>query len=147
MHRLLCQKVKYQGHVVIKCAAGVGMHVIRLLKFSGLHITRNALQNLVCSPPGLTVFSLANSRETNSTSLAICRPSGCTVASGVVGVGVVVVVVVCNRSQMRTSRCTCIVFGVSIGLDPGYRNAHKEFLIGQSSRSHATYRRPSLGGF
>jgi len=30
--------------------------------------------------------------------LAICRPSGCTVASGVVGV-----VDVCNRSQMRTS--------------------------------------------
>ena len=37
-------------------------------------------------------------------SLAICRPSGCTVASGVVGVGVVVVGV-CNRSQMRTSKC------------------------------------------
>ena len=37
-------------------------------------------------------------------------------ASGVVGVGVFVVVVgVCNRSQMRTS--TCLIFGVSIGLD------------------------------
>ena len=47
--------------------------------------------------------------------LAICRPSGCTVASGVV----VVVVCVCNRSQMRTSKCTCLIFGVSIGLDPG----------------------------
>ena len=34
------------------------------------------------------------------------RPSGCTVVSGVVGV-VVVVVGVCNRSQMRTSKCTC----------------------------------------
>jgi len=39
--------------------------------------------------------------------LAICRPSGCTVASGVVGV---VVVVVgggggdCNRSQMRSNK-------------------------------------------
>jgi len=32
--------------------------------------------------------------------MAICRPSGCTVASGVVGV----VVGVCNRSQMRTSK-------------------------------------------
>ena len=40
---------------------------------------------------------------------------GCTVASGVVGVvGIIVVVVVvvvvvgvCNRSQMRTSKCTC----------------------------------------
>ena len=51
--------------------------------------------------------------------LAICnRPSGCTVASGVVGV--VVVVGVCNRSQMRTSKCTCLIFGVSIGLDPGW---------------------------
>jgi len=27
------------------------------------------------------------------------------------------------------------------------RNAQKEFLIGQSSRSHGTYRRPSLDGF
>jgi len=56
--------------------------------------------------------------------LAICRPSGCTVASGVVVVGVVVVVVVvvvgvCNRCQMRTSKCTCLIFGVSMGLDPG----------------------------
>jgi len=54
--------------------------------------------------------------------LAICRSSGCTVAFGVV----VVVVVgggVCNRSQMRTSKCrpTCLIFGVSIGLDPGYK--------------------------
>jgi len=52
----------------------------------------------------------------------IYRPSGCTVASGVVGVVVVIVVVgVCNRSQMRTSKCklTCLIFRVSIGLDPG----------------------------
>jgi len=48
---------------------------------------------------------------------AICRPSGCTVASGVVIVGVIVGV--CNRSQMRTSKCTRLIFGVSIGLDPG----------------------------
>jgi len=46
------------------------------------------------------------------------------VASGivVVVVGIVVVVVVvgvCNRSQMRTSKCTCLIFGVSTGLDPG----------------------------
>jgi len=27
------------------------------------------------------------------------------------------------------------------------RNAQKEFLIGQSSRSHVTYRQPSLDGF
>ena len=54
--------------------------------------------------------------------LAICRLSGGTLASGVVGVVVVVVVVVvgvCNGSQMRTSKCTCLIFGVSIGLDPG----------------------------
>ena len=49
--------------------------------------------------------------------VAICRPSGCTVASGVVVVGVVVVVVgICNRSQMRTSKCSCLIFAVSIGV-------------------------------
>ena len=41
--------------------------------------------------------------------LAICRLSGCTVVSGVV-----VVIGVCNRSQMRISKCTCLIFGVSI---------------------------------
>ena len=51
--------------------------------------------------------------------LAIFHPSRYTVASGVV-----VVVVgggVCNRCQMRTSKYTmsCLIFGVSIGLDPG----------------------------
>ena len=50
------------------------------------------------------------------TLLAICRPSGCTVVSGIV---VVVVVGVCNHSQMRTSKCTCLIFGVNIGLDAG----------------------------
>ena len=35
------------------------------------------------------------------------------------GVVVVVVVVgVCNRSQMRTIKCTCLIFGMSIVLDP-----------------------------
>jgi len=70
----------------------------------------------------------------------ICRPSSCIVASVVV----VVVVVgggVCNRSQMRTSKCrpTCSIFGVSISIYLP-RNAEKKFLIGQSSRSNATYR-------
>ena len=46
----------------------------------------------------------------------------CTVVSGVVVVVVVVVVGVCNRSQMRTSKCTCLIFGGSIGLDPEARN-------------------------
>jgi len=77
-------------------------------------------------------------------SLAICRPSGCTVESGVVVV--VVGVGVCNRSKVRTTKCTCLFFGVSVGLDLA-RCAQKEFLICQSSRSRATYRRPSLDGF
>ena len=60
---------------------------------------------------------LANKIERSKTvSLVICRPNGCTVVSGVV---VVIDVGVCNRSQMRTSKCTCLIFGVSIGLDPG----------------------------
>ena len=74
--------------------------------------------------------------------LGICRPSG----RRTPWCGVVVVVGVCNRSQMRTSKCTCLLFGVNIGLDPA-RRAQEEFLIGQSSRSHATYRLPSLDGF
>ena len=43
--------------------------------------------------------------------LAICH-SGCTVASSVVGG-------ICNHSHVRTSKCTCLIFGVSTGLDPG----------------------------
>jgi len=46
-----------------------------------------------------------------STLLAICHPSGCTVVSDIV-------VGVCNRSQMRTIKCTCLIFGVGIDLDP-----------------------------
>jgi len=50
--------------------------------------------------------------------LAICCPSDRTVASVVVGIFIVVVVVgICNYCQMRTSKCTCLIFGVSIGLD------------------------------
>ena len=48
--------------------------------------------------------------------LAICCPSGCTVVFGVV---VVVVGGVCNCSQMRTIKCTCLISGVSIDNDPG----------------------------
>jgi len=52
--------------------------------------------------------------------IGACRPSGCTMASGVVGVVVVVVIVGgdCNHSQMRTTKCACLIFGVRIGLDP-----------------------------
>jgi len=61
-----------------------------------------------------------NTRYTHNLLLAICRPNDRTVTSGVVGFVVVVVVVgVCNRSQMRTSKYICLIFGVSIGLDPG----------------------------
>ena len=73
--------------------------------------------------------------------MALCHPSDRTVASGVVGIVVVVAVAVvviviiviivggiCNHSQMRTSKCTCLFFGVSIGLDHS-RKAQKEFLI------------------
>ena len=50
----------------------------------------------------------------NFSLFAICRPSDCTVVSGVV-----VVVGVCNCFQMRTSNYACLIFGVSIGLEPG----------------------------
>ena len=70
------------------------------------------------------VLSMINKRRL----LAICRPSDRTVASGVVGVVVVVVVIVvvgvCNRSQMRTSKCTYLIFGVSMNLA---RNAQRHF--------------------
>ena len=59
---------------------------------------------------------LINAKNCPKILLAICRPA---VVSGVVVVVVVVGVGVCNRSQMRTSKCTCLIFGVSIGLDPG----------------------------
>ena len=35
-------------------------------------------------------------------------------ASGVVGVVVIVVVGVYDHSQMRTSKCTCLIFGMNI---------------------------------
>jgi len=46
-----------------------------------------------------------------------------TVASVIVGIVVVVIVVVgvCDRSQIKTSKCTCLIFGVSIGLDPNQK--------------------------
>ena len=47
-----------------------------------------------------------------------------------------------SLTALRTSKRTCLIFGVSIGLE-----MQKEFLIGQSSRSHATYRWPSLDSF
>jgi len=67
---------------------------------------------------GETVGTPLSPKQVTQKLLAICRPSGCTVLSGVVVV-VVVVVGVCDRSQIRISKCTRLIFGVSIGLDPG----------------------------
>jgi len=70
----------------------------------------------------------------------------CLLASGIVGV-VVGVVGVCNRSQM--SKLTCLFFGVSIGLDPGYKCTkgifdRSKFKV---TRDISPIRRPSLDGF
>ena len=77
--------------------------------------------NTVCVTPldlqGCKIYTIAYNRAHHSVTalccglLTICHPSGCTVVSGVVGV---VVVVVCNHSQKRTSKRTCLIFGVSI---------------------------------
>jgi len=72
--------------------------------------------NSSISPSGICTITFTDEQTLKRENfLAICRPSGCTVMSG----DVVVVVGDCNRSQMRTSKCTCLIFGVSIGLDPG----------------------------
>jgi len=65
--------------------------------------------------------------------LVICCPIDRTVASGVVGfvvvVGIVVVIIgICNRSQMRTSKCTCLIFGVRIGASLKLLTAILEFF-------------------
>ena len=61
--------------------------------------------------------------------LAICRPSGCTVgsvASGVVPLSALASSSLLSSSSSatvtalrRTSKCTCLIFGMSVGLDPG----------------------------
>ena len=87
----------------------------------------------------LTHLQLLLKPKRDMSLLAICRPSGCTVVSSdVVGI--------CNRSQMRTSECTCLIFGVSIGLDPGWK-CTKGIFHRSKFKSHVTYRRPSLDGF
>jgi len=55
----------------------------------------------------------ALSVQSHTDTLAICRPSGYTMVSGIVVVGV------CKCCQMRASKWACLIFGVSIGLDPG----------------------------
>jgi len=76
----------------------------------------------VCVHASLHVFMHVWELDSECDWLAICRPSDCTVASGIVVVVVVVVVVgggggIWNYSQMRTSNVH-LIFGVSIGLDP-----------------------------
>jgi len=59
-----------------------------------------------------TSISRLHGMNLTSVLLAICCPSDCTVVSGIV-----IVVSICNRSQMRTRKCTHSFFGVSISLD------------------------------
>jgi len=75
--------------------------------------------SFVILPQKLATISMSLEQSENKDqmgylhSLVICRPSGCTVVSGIIVDGV------CDRSQMRTSKCTCLIFGVSIDLDHG----------------------------
>jgi len=84
--------------------------VLTRIRYSPLRV--NCLVRIVLH---LSVSSAVN--DLVSRLLAICRLGG-TVASGVVFV-VVVGGGDCNRSQVRTSKYTCLIFGLSIGLDPG----------------------------
>jgi len=91
-------------------------HVIEHVKHERRLIGQHA--DTCCNPINVvvsywlsTATVLLVSVLAQSPSLAICSPSGCTVASSIVGI--------CNRSQMRNSKCTGLIFGVSIGLDPG----------------------------
>jgi len=94
----------------------MGMLIVKVKRaVLGVSMGHSIVTNgILCVRGGDALFP--NDFEKNL--LAICRPSGCTMASGIVGVVVIIVVVVgvCNRSQMRTSKCTCSIFGVSIGL-------------------------------
>jgi len=47
---------------------------------------------------------------------------------------------------MRTSKYTCLIFGVSIGLDPGWK-CTKGIFDRSKFKVTLTYRRPSLDGF
>ena len=74
-------------------------------------------QHIFTTHPSLITLVLSHLHHTyrpvNYLLSAICHPSDRTVVSDVV--------VVCNRSKMRTSKCTCLIFGVSIGLDPSWK--------------------------
>jgi len=85
-------------------------------------LTDNMYRNMVIDVESQCVIIrymmlLFNAIHMSHALLAICRLSNRTVVSGVVVV--VIVGGICNRSQMRTSKCTCLIFGVSIGFDPG----------------------------
>ena len=89
--------------------------ILGLLKFTNYSVqvlARTQVGDGVASAPIYVqtrndCTSLSVLLSSSSSLLAICRPSSCTVLSGVVVVGV------CNRSQMRTSKCTCtcLIFG------------------------------------
>ena len=76
--------------------------------------SENLKKKFESAPPTNKKFKRLKTVNNSTRFLAICRPIGCSMVSVVV-----VVVSVCNRSQMRTSKYTCLIFGVSIGLDSG----------------------------
>jgi len=109
---------------VLRCRPNADVHVDRTRYrrrwFSEKDQSQRSTHDQEALQVGLWALAfLPQHLTSSSTLLAICRPSGCTVVSGVVVVVVIVGVGVCNRSQMRTSKCTCLIFGVNIGLDPG----------------------------
>jgi len=84
---------------------------IKLMYVYGIFIVTPARDHLTTVGEALALWATGYKLAL----LAICRPTDRTVASGVVGVVVVVVVVgICNRSQMRTSKCTYSIFGVCV---------------------------------
>ena len=96
-------------------------YIKKIVFFGGLTNISGALATLVStSANNYRVYTSSKSGTFHDANnlLAICRPSGCTVAPGFVVV-VLVVVGVCSRSQKKTSKCTCLIFDVSIDLGPG----------------------------
>jgi len=77
-------------------------HTHMYTRFSSAEYVKNTCPNLHKLTPALYVNTVIVDMSISPQ----CR----TVASGIVIVGV------CNRSQMKTSKCTCVIFGVSIDL-------------------------------
>jgi len=96
------------------CQQIVSRRLVVLSHSKWVHnFAQQQMSSLTSTPPPSVLPLRAIAQRQHSWRLLICRHSGCTVASGIVDV--------CNRSQMRTSKCrpTCLIFGVNIGLDPG----------------------------